>query len=369
MGRPSKLHRDVRGVWRTRIAGREYRFGRSLAQAEREFRRILSEHGKKIPDVRPPITVAGLIARWLDATGNPDNVWRIGPLKDGWGEVLLRDLGPNILDQLANHLRAKFKPNTVRDRVFTAQRCLKWGNLEFDLGLIVNRPTRLPRMTKQDRSVDPAKLAAVLAELPERAQRLARWIAASGARPGEAVQLRWDDVDLNSGTCVLNRHKTARSSGRPRTIYLTKPARQILEALPHRSGYVFLSRLGKPYTVYGLRTILERRMDKLTPNRLRHTFARVGAEQMHVQELAKLLGHRSTQTTSFYYEVRNQRAAEIADGLSLPHIDAVPPRPGPEKQAETHREKAERRRKVRARGRRSTTAKGRQGATDSRRRA
>lgn len=46
----------------------------------------------------------------------------------------------------------------------------------------------------------------------------------TGARRGELLNLKWSDVDLNSGRAILHRTK----NGEPRTLHLVKPVREVL---------------------------------------------------------------------------------------------------------------------------------------------
>ena len=165
--------------------------------------------------------------------------------------------------------------------------------------------------------------------MPDRARRVLSFAAAVGARPDEARLLQWPEVDLRTATCVLSEHKTARSTGKPRTLYLTRPAIAILKALPGpRTGYVFLSRLGRPYTTAGLRSILRRRAP-ISPYQLRHTFGQIASEQADQQMVAAWMGHQDVRTTRHYFEVRDQRARAGAAKLVLPHLQSVRPRSRP----------------------------------------
>jgi integrase len=65
-----------------------------------------------------------------------------------------------------------------------------------------------------------------------------------GARAGEAVSLRWTDVDLTAGVVVFRNvsgeHARRTKSGRDRVAHLPPRAIAALGGLPHRDGAVFL---------------------------------------------------------------------------------------------------------------------------------
>jgi integrase len=50
----------------------------------------------------------------------------------------------------------------------------------------------------------------------------------TGCRPGEAAGMRWADVRLEEGAAVLEEHKTARKTGRPRVIPLVPTVIKLL---------------------------------------------------------------------------------------------------------------------------------------------
>ncbi|MBI4578452.1 MAG: site-specific integrase, partial [Planctomycetes bacterium] len=182
-------------------------------------------------------------------------------------------------------------------------------------------PPRLPKAPRPARDIAPARLDEVLDGLPKqtkRAQQILRFIAETGCRPSEACSLQWHHVHLDVGLCILSEHKTANETGQPRTIYLTDGAREVLEALEPGDGHVFTSRLGKPYTPAGLRSIL-RRHGGFTPYQLRHTFAQQVSDsnEVPIEVLSRLLGHSSTRTTEVYFKVRDKRAMEAAKRIKL----------------------------------------------------
>jgi integrase len=266
-----------------------------------------------------PLTVRGLIAEWLEAHPSRDNGYRIANLDAFAGTTTLDDLAPDVLVKLERHIRRRLAPKTVIDRIRTASACLRWG---VSQGWIRGEFT-VPRMRKpvrQARDVEPDECAKVLSSLPVLAGRLLRFIAAVGCRPKEARMLRWSQVSLRSGVCILGKHKTAGQTGEVRTIYLTPAAVAVLNEIQPREGYVFPSRLDRPYSASGLRSILRRHGEGITPYALRHTFAQVVSEELAEQDLAKLMGHRDVATTRHYYTVKDKRARSLASMLSLPQI-------------------------------------------------
>ena len=92
-----------------------------------------------------------------------------------------------------------------------------------------------------------ARLFSTLATM-ERERRLRpavadaiRIIAMTGARRGEITGLRWRHVDMQGGRIVLQQHKTARTTGKPRVIALPSAVQAIIARQPagEPDGFVF----------------------------------------------------------------------------------------------------------------------------------
>ena len=62
-----------------------------------------------------------------------------------------------------------------------------------------------------------------------------RLLIFTGARLGEILNLRWEEVDLEKGVLVLPNSKTGR-----KRIYLNPPALEVLKALPNIAGNPFV---------------------------------------------------------------------------------------------------------------------------------
>jgi integrase len=277
-----------------------------------------------------PATVAGLVLAWRELHDGEDHKYRIANFARAFGHLPLSAVESDLITDLKRTLeRQGYASKTVIDRVRTSAACLRWG---IDQGWI-HCEVRVPKMRrpqKLERDIDPARVAAALADCPRRAGRALRFIAATGARPLEVCRLRWSDIHLKRRCVVVVDHKTADKTGDVRTIMLTPPALTVLREIPHRKGHVFVSRLGTPYTVSGLRSIWQRRINA-TLYSLRHTFAQVASEQVPADVLSKLMGHKSSDMTRHYYAIRDRRALALATALDLPQVADVPPPPVPAK--------------------------------------
>lgn len=158
----------------------------------------------------------------------------------------------------------------------------------------------------------------------------------SGCRRGEAVALRWENVDLKTGytevkgnaqyTVEKGKYITTPKSGKGRLVILNQPVLNLLKewkreqtkwllsmGLPH-TGFIFtqddgemlnpnaptkyLSKFGKRYNFPGLH-----------PHTLRHTMATVSiANGADVVSVSKKLGHAAPSITLNIYSHANQEA-------------------------------------------------------------
>jgi integrase len=143
------------------------------------------------------------------------------------------------------------------------------------------------------------------------------FLAVGGWRRGEALNLKWTEVDLATRTARLSDTKTG-ASMRP----LSNAACDVLRALPRLGEHVFPSMRGSDRPMSGFDGVW-RRLGKragldadITPHTLRHSFASTAADLGYSElTIAALLGHRKASITSRY--------AHHADAVLLAAADAV----------------------------------------------
>ena len=165
----------------------------------------------------------------------------------------------------------------------------------------------------------------------------ARFLVLTGWRSGEALGLRWGDVDLARRTATLADTKTGRSM-RP----LSRSACDVLRGLGEGAdaALVFPPTRGTG-TMTGFRKLWNRitKLGELpadvTPHVLRHSFASLAADLGYSEPtIAALIGHKGQSITSRYVHAADavllaaadavaQRAAELM-GEAAPVADVVP---------------------------------------------
>jgi len=188
----------------------------------------------------------------------------------------------------------------------------------------------------------PDELAARGAEDAQDGELL-RVLSYTGLRLGEALVLRWADVDFTAGHVIVRRAlssgiETSTKSHRVRHVALATPAAQALARLGQREGftgredYVFCSRLGGRLDGSALRRRYKRAqaaagLRPLTLHGLRHTAGSLLAREADAIYVQHFLGHSALATTERYMHAkpRPQDLARLDRAFSAEQ----PPSPAP----------------------------------------
>ncbi|OBI19055.1 integrase [Mycobacterium sp. E2327] len=222
-------------------------------------------------------------------------------------------------------------------------------------GLLARNPCHLTKRPgvrpTEARHLDTSAVSALLVAAEGlRYAPVLKLIASTGLRRGEALALRWSDVDLGAGllmvrgtlarvngALVITQPKTERSR---REIPLTPPVVAMLKA--HRkaqleerlraanqwaeTGLVFVTEVGRPVEPSSiLREIriasAKAGLDGVGVHTLRHSAAVAWLEAgVHIRQVADLLGHSSISVTGDVYGHGSQdgaKAAVLALGAQL----------------------------------------------------
>ena len=162
-------------------------------------------------------------------------------------------------------------------------------------------------------------LARVLEDHEDRHSRsvaFIRLLLLTGCRKSEIGTLQWSDY--REGRLFLPDSKTG-----PRTVWLSSPARDILDGLAREEGWVFPSpqRQGPVsmamFETFWRRVREEAEIADVRLHDLRHTYASIaimGGET--VTTTARLLGHNDAQTTLKYAHLSDRSVREAADALA-----------------------------------------------------
>jgi integrase len=280
-----------------------------------------------------------------------------------FGAIPLDKLKPTNVEALVLAMRAKTKPGAEEDAVpvralsdstirqtYTVLRAGLDGAVRD--GLLARNPAALVKRPSVERSearhLDADGVAAVLkAAEASRYHAALVLIASTGLRKGEALALRWDRVDLDTGTLrvaatigrvnralTITEPKTARSR---RTVPLSPGVVAMLRK--HRanqkadrlragnhwrdSGLVFTTEFGGPVEPRNLLRVIEAAaktagVEGVGVHTLRHSAAVDWLESgVHIKAVADLLGHSSIAITGDVYgHTSDDTARGAVDGLA-----------------------------------------------------
>jgi integrase len=252
--------------------------------------------------------------------------------------VMLESITSRTLsDWIDARIKAGKKPGTVNRDLRTIKailnRAKEWGALKS-----VPSIAPLEANDSRERYMTEEECGRLLAAIEDRDVRdLVVFLIDTGARRGEALQLRWADFDLDNRVVVFRRETT--KTGAARAAPLTARVMDVLrKRVKHQTPWPFdpvtLLKPGvrsgkggrrKKTAAKGLvqswrDALVRAKLIGLRMHDLRHTFAsRVVTTGQSLYTTGELLGHRDPKTTKRYAHLapRHLRAA----------IDAIEPKP------------------------------------------
>ncbi len=234
---------------------------------------------------------------------------------------------------LAAKIAAGLSPSTVHRIRAVLSQCLdqgiRWGVTPRN----VARLSRSPKLVRAEgRTLSPEQARALLASLKgHRNEALYTLMLSTGLRRGEALGLRWEDVDLERGVARVKRSlkregghivtadtKTLKSR---RAVNLPEPVVELLAR--HRdqqekervdlgeawreTGFVFTSSIGTPIDPRNLYRDFQKvcenaELSHWHPHELRHSAASLMlASGVKLQVVSQVLGHSSIRMTADVY--------------------------------------------------------------------
>jgi integrase len=211
----------------------------------------------------------------------------------------------------------------TREKDFVTLRTML--NYAVDMGYIEQNPVKrtlrpLPAPKQERRTLSPDEIERLIAACEDRPM-LRMWVfllADTGMRPGEAVALHWEDVDLEAGYITIGRHRPTKTK-RMRTVPLSPRLRVALREhfarhrFPHGSPYLLHHLTARRHhrageaihglsRAFGAAAIRAGLPSETTPYWLRHSFATNLAEAgASAVQLSEFLGHTSFETTKKFY--------------------------------------------------------------------
>ena len=151
----------------------------------------------------------------------------------------------------------------------------------------------------------------------------------TGLRLSEAVNLKWRDLDLNTGKLMVRQGKGAKD----RTLWIGDADLELLRAWRERQAkdvngnpeHVFTTLEGKPVSPRYVQQMVKRYATKagiqknIHPHTLRHTFATdLYRETSKIRLVQKALGHANLSTTQIYTHIVDEELEEALKSFRQP---------------------------------------------------
>ncbi len=338
-------------------------YGKSRREVREKLSTALRAHQQGLPVAPERQTVGQFLERWLSDSVKPsvrpltydryEQLVRLH-ISPALGRIDLPKLSPQHVQAFLNQKRAhELSPRTVQYLHATLRRALgralKWNMVARNVATLVDVP-RVQRPEVQPFSLEQARTI-LDAIRGNRFEALYSVALAVGLRRGEALGLRWDDVDLDAGTLKVRtalqridgklqlvEPKTSRSR---RTIALpdmavaalrSHRARQLQERLLAGSrwqdtGMVFTTSIGtymepRNLTRHFSRTIKNAGLPPKRFHDLRHTCASLLlAQGVHARVVMEILGHSQIGLTMDTYShvapsLQRDAAGRMNDALT-----------------------------------------------------
>lgn len=245
------------------------------------------------------------------------------PVVDALGSVAASELKPETLVRWS--ARQGWSDSTRHNVLGAVATAFRWAHAG---GVVPVNPLaglkRPPKASRGANAVVPADSFAKLYGAATPALRaLLTLLRETGARPSELSRLTAGDVDFPNAVATLRDHKTARTTGKPRLVFLSAAALTVLleraEACP--AGPLLRNARGGAWTKDGIGLAVRRACKKAGVKAVaygfRHSFATDAlARGVPDATVAALLGHSSTAMLHRNYAHLTAQAQTMREALS-----------------------------------------------------
>jgi integrase len=251
--------------------------------------------------------------------------WMLEGFKSAFGKLPIMELRKRHVLGFAKH---KYdNPTSQNKAVVVIKRAFAW---DFEEECIPRNPiahVRKPnKSTPRDRVLEPHERELIINSIKDNAfANYFQALAMTGCRPGEIAKVTAADCQLDQGVWVLPEHKTAKKTGRPRTVYLTPEMLELTRklVLKYPQGLIFRNYRGKPWSQNAIRCRFRRlrelhqELKGVVAYSLRHTFATDALERgVPDADVAALLGHSGTAVLHTWSSKLSQRRQHLRAAAS-----------------------------------------------------
>ena len=222
------------------------------------------------------------------------------------------------------------KPRTINTELGTLSLVLRWAQKEGHIS-DVPKTKRIPVRRTPAVIPTPREVVRIIQELPPRLRPLVRFLAETGCRKGEALNLTWDCVDEVGGYVDIRSHDdwTPKTNQSERRIPLNPSLLKMICDLPKKGRYVFPGKNPKKPIGHfrrALKTAVvnanirrDGNLVHLTPQSFRKAHATWQAERgVNESVLQDLLGHAPGSSVTKQYYIHTTEEAKRGAVIELP---------------------------------------------------
>ena len=244
-----------------------------------------------------------------------------------YGRFMLGQLQALHLEQFKDARRQRVGATTVNMDIKTLKSCMEvaiaWGYLKVN-------PFRAVKHIRQDRE-PPAFMTkedcheVLAATTDDRLRALFAFLLLTGFRRGEAVFLKWSDIDFERGIITVRSSEAYRVKlGKSRSVPISPEVRSLLQGLERFDPYVFADQDGEKFKEDHVTKSFKAAAraaglsDALKLHSTRATFATLMGDagvSMHV--IQKLLGHAYMRTTETYTQLPAESLRKAVGSVTL----------------------------------------------------
>lgn len=240
-----------------------------------------------------------------------------------------------LMDYQAARLRQGLKPVSINADMQTIRQALKWA---VKHGWLPKLPEveRVPTRPERVIVPTPEEVVRIIDRLPAYLKPLIHFLAETGCRRGEAINLTWDCIDEIGGYAEICAREgwTPKTQGSERRILLSDELLAVLRALPKEGPYVFpgdapdkpigLFRKTWKRAVREANIVRNGQQVHIQVKTLRKAHATWQAERGTPESvLQDRLGHSKGSTVTRAYYVQTTDEARKAAVISLPIHDSA----------------------------------------------
>jgi integrase len=348
-----------RDGWYTDAGGKRTKVAEasaSFTDAQKALRQLLGEHDLNGGLAYPNLTVAELIALFLDMvkSENSDSTYyqyqrwlnEFAKLHGGQQARRITTLaGQQFKNRLmeAKHPRTgePYMPRTINAALIALKRCWNWAIDTESFGLFRSPFKKIKLLPEQGRQriASEADFRKLLRHSDALFRQVLLCLRYMPIRPQDLRSLRWtgeNEVNFDNHCWVIRKDKTSktRNNHQPKVVMMPPFIERLLRWRQARSSspFVFVNEDGSPWTKDALglrmRRLRERAKIKADANgeefvlyTNRHTYLTKAASVMTPAELQALAGHTDYRTTKRYVHLAEQQT--VLAGAAQRAVDAL----------------------------------------------